>query len=103
MAIRSDERKKSRERAHLSDMPDIGDFVRRSRRSAKIARCVTDLRDSSFYRSVAAWFDAPDTQFLLDFIRPDFLLLRVRCDVYYSAQKTVVMFVNSQARFAYNR
>jgi len=28
-------------------------------------------------RSVAAWFDAPDTQFLLDFIRPDFLLLRL--------------------------
>ena len=28
-------------------------------------------------RSVAAWCDAPDTQFLLDFIRPDFLLLRV--------------------------
>lgn len=32
-----------------------------------------------FLRSVAAWFDAPDTQFLLDFIRPDFLLLRVSC------------------------
>ena len=31
-----------------------------------------------FFRSVAAWLDAPDTQFLLDFIRPDFLLLRVR-------------------------
>ncbi|XP_044177050.1 anaphase-promoting complex subunit 1-like isoform X2 [Acropora millepora] len=27
--------------------------------------------------SVAAWLDAPDTQFLLDFIRPDFLLLRL--------------------------
>lgn len=27
--------------------------------------------------SVAAWFDAPDTQVLLDFIRPDFLLLRL--------------------------
>ncbi|KAL9954101.1 hypothetical protein ACROYT_G041596 [Oculina patagonica] len=33
--------------------------------------------------SVAAWFDAPDTQFLLDFIRPDFLLLRVRCALFY--------------------
>lgn len=27
--------------------------------------------------SVAAWLDAPDTQFMLDFIRPDFLLLRL--------------------------
>lgn len=36
-----------------------------------------------FLRSVAAWFDAPDTQFLLDFIRPDFLLLRVRCAHFY--------------------
>ncbi|XP_068728740.1 anaphase-promoting complex subunit 1-like [Montipora capricornis] len=27
--------------------------------------------------SVATWLDAPDTQFMLDFIRPDFLLLRL--------------------------
>ncbi|XP_059480357.1 anaphase-promoting complex subunit 1 isoform X2 [Neocloeon triangulifer] len=27
--------------------------------------------------SVAGWMEAPDTQYLLDFIRPDFLLLRV--------------------------
>jgi len=30
--------------------------------------------------SVADWFVIPDTQSLLDFVRPDFLLLRV-CDV----------------------
>ena len=39
VAIRNDERKKSRERAHLAnvgelDMPDIGDFIRRSRRKS---------------------------------------------------------------------
>ncbi|CAB3377512.1 Hypothetical predicted protein [Cloeon dipterum] len=27
--------------------------------------------------SVASWMEAPDTQYLLDFIRPDFLLLRI--------------------------
>jgi len=29
------------------------------------------------YSSVADWFVIPDTQSLLDFVRPDFLLLRV--------------------------
>ena len=28
--------------------------------------------------AVAEWLMAPDTQFLLDFVRPDFLMLRVR-------------------------
>ena len=37
----------------------------------------SQLKLLSCPRSVAAWCDAPDTQFLLDFIRPDFLLLRV--------------------------
>jgi len=32
-------------------------------------------------RSVADWFAIPDTQSLLDFVRPDFLLLRVGIDV----------------------
>ncbi|GAA6069291.1 anaphase-promoting complex subunit 1 isoform X1 [Tachysurus ichikawai] len=29
-------------------------------------------------RSIADWLKAPDTMFLLDFIKPEFLLLRVR-------------------------
>ena len=28
-------------------------------------------------QAVAGWMEAPDTQFLLEFVRPDFLLLRV--------------------------
>lgn len=28
-------------------------------------------------RAVADWMKAPDTQYLLDFVRPDFLLLRI--------------------------
>lgn len=28
-------------------------------------------------RAVAEWMQAPDTQYLLDFVRPDFLLLRI--------------------------
>lgn len=31
-----------------------------------------------FCRSIADWLKAPDTMFLLDFIKPEFLLLRVR-------------------------
>ena len=27
--------------------------------------------------AVADWLQAPDTQYLLDFVRPDFLMLRV--------------------------
>ena len=27
-------------------------------------------------RNIAAWMDAPDSQFLLEFVRPDFLMLR---------------------------
>ena len=72
LAIRSDARRKSRERAHLAnagkfnrryDMPDIGDFIRRSakiviaapstpgdfrrspRSAYKIARCVAGFRN----------------------------------------------------------
>ena len=30
------------------------------------------------HSAVAEWLTAPDTQFLLDFVRPDFLMLRVR-------------------------
>ncbi len=33
------------------------------------------------YRAVAQWLVAPDTQFLLEFVRPDFLMLRVSGDV----------------------
>ena len=29
------------------------------------------------FRAVVDWLAAPDTQFLLDFVRPDFLMLRV--------------------------
>lgn len=29
------------------------------------------------FRAIADWMTAPDTQFLLDMVRPDFLLLRV--------------------------
>jgi len=28
-------------------------------------------------RAIADWMKAPDTQYLLDFVRPDFLLLRI--------------------------
>lgn len=28
-------------------------------------------------KAVAEWMQAPDTQYLLDFVRPDFLLLRI--------------------------
>jgi anaphase-promoting complex subunit 1 len=38
------------------------------------------MSKSSVYvtgRAVAEWMKAPDTQYLLDFVRPDFLLLRI--------------------------
>ena len=31
---------------------------------------------SSGNKNVAAWMEAPDSQFLLEFVRPDFLMLR---------------------------
>lgn len=39
-------------------------------------------------RSIADWLKAPDTMFLLDFIKPEFLLLRVR-DMADSHQKFI--------------
>lgn len=35
------------------------------------------------FRAIAEWMTAPDTQFLLDMVRPDFLLLRVSYFYYY--------------------
>ena len=31
----------------------------------------------AIYSAVAEWLTAPDTQFLLDFVRPDLLMLRI--------------------------
>ena len=92
LAIRSNDRRKSRERAHLANAckfnrryltcPDIGDFICRSRRSAKIAiaapgtpgdfrrsrrsaykiaKCVAGLTDVfdhiiQWYRHILTWY-----------------------------------------------
>ena len=46
---------------------------------------------SCLFRAVAEWLAPPETQFLLDFVRPDFLLLRVRLNNSYKeiSQKTI--------------
>ena len=98
LAIRSNDRRKSRERAHLAnasefnrpDMPNIGDFIRRSRRSAKtsiaapgtpgdfrrsrrsaykIARCVAGFidRKNSYLHNNTAYINLVITLFFADF------------------------------------
>ena len=46
-------------------------------RMVEIIRCDDDLMFiRSGNKNVAAWMEAPDSQFLLEFVRPDFLMLR---------------------------